>query len=267
MQLAEAAAGDTGGWTTGRHYAVPTTDLPVHAHPALLRWFRGVVRDRLGGLLAAQFGAAAVGDGGSRVRIFDAFVVKYCASGGQCYLPVHRDQSTHSFTIALNELSAYRGGGTYFSALGRAVRPERGHVLSFNGDLLHGGDPITWGVRYIVVAFTYIEPAHPLVLSDILAGRLRALPPAAGGAAAGGSAAAAAAARQGVRGGGEGQAGGKRQKRAGTGAGAAGESAAAAAVAGDGGAGGGAGDDDAGGAGLARVDWGGGAAEGFSFGF
>ena len=220
MQLAEAAAGDTGGWTTGRHYAVPTTDLPVHAHPALLRWFRGVVRDRLGGLLAAQFGAAAVGDGGSRVRIFDAFVVKYCASGGQCYLPVHRDQSTHSFTIALNELSAYRGGGTYFSALGRAVRPERGHVLSFNGDLLHGGDPITWGVRYIVVAFTYIEPAHPLVLSDILAGRLRPLPPAAGGGAAGGSAAAAAAARQGVRGGGGGagwreaaETGGNRRRR------------------------------------------------------
>ena len=28
-------AGDR--WTTARHYAVPTTDLPVHEEPALLR--------------------------------------------------------------------------------------------------------------------------------------------------------------------------------------------------------------------------------------
>ena len=41
------------------------------------------------------------------MRIFDAFVVKYCARGGQRHLPLHRDQSTHSFTIALNASDAY----------------------------------------------------------------------------------------------------------------------------------------------------------------
>lgn len=32
-----------------------------------------------------------------------------------------------------------------------------GHVVSFLGDLKHGGDPITKGVRYIVAAFLYVE--------------------------------------------------------------------------------------------------------------
>ena len=43
-------------------------------------------------------------------------------------------------------------------------------MLSFDGDLLHGGDPITWGVRYVVVAFTYIDPPHPLDTEDVLRG-------------------------------------------------------------------------------------------------
>ena len=38
---------------------MPTTDLPVHAVPALLRWFRGAMRERIAPTLAAQFGLAA----------------------------------------------------------------------------------------------------------------------------------------------------------------------------------------------------------------
>jgi hypothetical protein len=148
--------------------AQPTTDLPIHEHPKLLAWFRKALRTRLGPLLATQYGPDQVGERGSRVRIFDAFFVKYSAAGGQRHLPVHRDQSTHSFTIALNGTDSYGGGGTYFCDLARAVVPQRGQVLSFHGDLVHGGDPITWGTRYIVVAFTYIEPASPVDLKHAL---------------------------------------------------------------------------------------------------
>ena len=54
----------------------------------------------------------------------DAFIVKYrCDSvGSQRYLPIHIDQSTHSFTIALNSMEEYDGGGTYFVDLGAAIR-------------------------------------------------------------------------------------------------------------------------------------------------
>lgn len=42
---------------------------------------------------------------------------------GQTYLPLHCDQSSHSFTIALNANDEYEGGGTYFPALNHVFRP------------------------------------------------------------------------------------------------------------------------------------------------
>ena len=59
VAAAEAHATAHGGWTASRHYAVPTTDLPVHAVPALLRWFRVAMQERIAPMLAAQFGLAA----------------------------------------------------------------------------------------------------------------------------------------------------------------------------------------------------------------
>lgn len=73
IDTTEAHAATRGGWTTSRHYAVPTTDIPVHviqstatlaapsATPAtdgdlpVLSWFNGLFRDRLAPLLATQF--------------------------------------------------------------------------------------------------------------------------------------------------------------------------------------------------------------------
>jgi hypothetical protein len=46
---------ESGGWTTSRHYSVPTTDLPVHEIPELLRWFKRQLREILGPMLATQF--------------------------------------------------------------------------------------------------------------------------------------------------------------------------------------------------------------------
>ena len=159
IQWAEAAAlGRQEGWTTSRHYAVPTTDIPIHEIPPLLNWFNNtVLKQRLRPLLASQFGESEVGQDGSGIFIHDAFIVRYDASGGQNHLPLHRDQSTHSFTIALNSHLDYDGGGTYVAKLGRAIRVEKGGAFSFRGDeLLHGGDPVVRGRRYIIVAFCYV---------------------------------------------------------------------------------------------------------------
>jgi hypothetical protein len=194
IRTTEEFAAQAGGWTTSRHYAVPTTDIPVHlikstaalSHSAdsatalpLLNWFRGMFEQRLGPLLASQYQGEQCAcfqiiflslnvsisvytdeyslDSPIRVAIHDAFVVKYdtgiamptaaeiaCARSaaagpfsadelppptGQTYLPLHCDQSSHSFTIALNSSSEYEGGGTYFPALGSVFRP--GRRLSF----------------------------------------------------------------------------------------------------------------------------------------
>jgi hypothetical protein len=154
----EASVYLPGGWTTSRHYAVPTTDIPVHQIPKLLSWFKNVFYTRLKPLLGQQFGTKEVGENGSAVHIHDAFIVRYDSQGGQRHLPLHRDESTHSFTIALNSLGEYEGGGTYISQLQTSLKPERGGVVSFRGsDLLHGGDPVIRGTRYIIVAFCYAD--------------------------------------------------------------------------------------------------------------
>ena len=157
IEWAETAAENSvEGWTTSRHYAVPTTDIPIHEIPPLLKWFNNVLRDRLRPLLASQFGEEEVGKNGEYVFIHDAFIVRYDSDQAQRHLPLHKDQSTHSFTIALNSRLEYEGGGTYVPSLGRAIRPSLGGAMSFRGDqLLHGGDPIVAGKRLIIVAFCY----------------------------------------------------------------------------------------------------------------
>ena len=65
-------AASPNGWTTSRHYAVPTTDIPVHAVPSVLERFNGILVGRIFPLLAAQFQVTA-----GRIRVIDAFVVKY----------------------------------------------------------------------------------------------------------------------------------------------------------------------------------------------
>ena len=76
IALAEAAASKRGGWTTARHYAVPTTDLPVHAVPELLPRWNAFRSAKLAPFLAAA-APDLVRDGGANVRVHDAFVVRY----------------------------------------------------------------------------------------------------------------------------------------------------------------------------------------------
>ena len=94
-----------------------------------------------------------------QVRVHDAFLVRY-AAGAQAQLPLHTDESQISLTLALNDGDAgadYGGGGTFVAELRRALRPSLGHMLSFEGDVFHGGEPIVRGVRYIVAAFLYLD--------------------------------------------------------------------------------------------------------------
>ena len=155
IAAAEAHAAKTrGGWTTSRHYAVPTTDLPVHAVEALVPRWNDLMREKLSPLLAAA--CADVVARASSVRVHDVFVVMYDASA-QHHLPIHVDQSAVSLTLALNGGDAFDGGGTTFADLGVTCSPETGHAAVFRGDLRHGGAPVTRGVRYVVAAFLFVE--------------------------------------------------------------------------------------------------------------
>ena len=91
------------------------------------------------------------------LRVADAFVVKYDAANGQKALAKHRDGSVLSFNIALNERCEYVGGGTWFEGLGQSIPIDQGHVCCHASGVLHGGHPITEGIRYILVAFVIVE--------------------------------------------------------------------------------------------------------------
>ena len=165
----EAHAAANGGWTTSRHYSAPTTDLPVQAVPEVLGMFNALLFSRIAPLLADQFPLQV--KRADCLRVHDAFVVKYDATGGgaQRSLPVHQDEGQISLTIALNADSEYEGGGTRFrfsSGAGEepakkiaetevVVMPSKGHVVSFLSNCRHAGEPITSGKRYIIAAFLY----------------------------------------------------------------------------------------------------------------
>jgi len=56
VEVTEAHVAASGaGWSTSRHYSVPTTDVPIHEVPVLLHWFNALMRDSVGPLLRLQF--------------------------------------------------------------------------------------------------------------------------------------------------------------------------------------------------------------------
>mmetsp|Transcript_28024 Transcript_28024/g.38729 ORF Transcript_28024/g.38729 Transcript_28024/m.38729 type:complete len:110 (-) Transcript_28024:151-480(-) len=89
------------------------------------------------------------------LRIRDAFFVKYDVNG-QKGLGFHRDGTLLSCNVLLNKASEFKGGGTVFqeSDIGRqVVTGKRGDFVAHSGQLLHGGNEVTEGVRYILVVF------------------------------------------------------------------------------------------------------------------
>ena len=162
----EARARAVGGWTTKRHAAYPTTDVPVQKLPGTMRW----LTERLLPDIAYPFLAAAYHyalphelDGGHRqcgLQVVDAFIVKYNATAGQRELLPHRDGAVFSFNIALNGLDEYEGGGTVFRLLPEkaAIRSPKGHILSHSSSLVHAGAPVVSGVRYLLVCFVSVDP-------------------------------------------------------------------------------------------------------------
>jgi hypothetical protein len=180
LEAENFAAQSIDGWTTSRHYSVPTTDLPS---TVLSEEIQLLVMDRMSKNLLPFMWKTFTDQKMSPTSdsigalAFDIFVVKYDASGSinsdafapyaghksiasrQRFLPLHRDQSAHSAVIALNSpASDFTGGGTYIPAMKMldglsTLSPETGQAACFSGNLLHGGDAVLSGCRYIIAAF------------------------------------------------------------------------------------------------------------------
>lgn len=153
-------------WTTSRHYAIPTTDIPVYKIPALLEWFNRQLEQLIFPNVRKQFleeecsssnNELCDGSTALSLRVMDAFLVRYDYKIGQRRLPLHNDQSLYSLTIAMNPVGEYGGGGTFFAESGQTVKTDVGGIISFEGQLIHAGMTITRGTRYIIVCFVYVE--------------------------------------------------------------------------------------------------------------
>ena len=117
--------------------------------PELLAWFNTALATAVFPFVARVYGVDA-----SKLRVIDAFLVKYDAAK-QRSLPLHCDQSEYSITLPLNSQNDYDGGGTYFHSIARAVNAQAGGLVAFPGHLTHGASQITRGRRYVIVAFLY----------------------------------------------------------------------------------------------------------------
>ena len=161
---AAAAARSGGAWATARHVSVPTTDVSLLQLPSTLAAFLSAVATSIAPAAATLFPARVPSAG--RLRVHDAFLVRYDAAAGQASLPAHTDQSILSVTLALNNACSsdggggFVGGGTLFEGLGEGATPfcpPAGRALLFPGSAPHAGAPITAGRRYIIAAFFWVD--------------------------------------------------------------------------------------------------------------
>lgn len=184
VAAAESHASEHSGWSRGRHQQYPTTDLPL-SHLDLSKPAVAAVSRALRDAVLPAFARAFPSLAGLGLYVDDAFVAKYGEAGGaQRQLNFHSDGTPLSFICTLAPPSA--GGGTLFraampigevggihsgdstaghsgaeldahavtSSSALALAPRRGDCLIFaGGALLHGGVPVTAGVRYLLIGF------------------------------------------------------------------------------------------------------------------
>jgi len=150
-----------GVWGTVRRSLIPTTDCAVEDIPPLIPWLRRLLASRIYPLIEACFPKLADGTRleATRLRVHDAFIVRYDSSLGSIALPEHSDTSVVSVSLSLSseEDGDFAGGGLWLERIGLAVPAPRGCATIFAGPLRHGGAPITSGVRMILVLFLYVE--------------------------------------------------------------------------------------------------------------
>jgi hypothetical protein len=137
------------GWDTARHRNYPTTDLPTTSIPQLKELVNNVIYYQIFPEIEKTYHVDK-----RLLTIGDAFVVKY-DSKKQSYLEKHKDGCLFSFNVLLNDATHFEGGGTTFYLKNNVftIKVEKGDCVIHAGHTEHGGEPITNGLRYILVGF------------------------------------------------------------------------------------------------------------------
>jgi hypothetical protein len=133
-------------WTTDRHSAFPTTDIPIRSNTDL-QFLEPLVKERLFVELANYYRFNA-----SDLEFRDIFLVQYAAHA-QRGLKLHTDGCLFSLTLLISHENDFEGGGTYYQSIDKVIHLEQGDCAYHDARVMHSGIDITKGSRYILVAF------------------------------------------------------------------------------------------------------------------
>jgi len=152
IKNAEEKATEMGSWTSSRHKAYPTTDIPVAALESIKNTLSNIVHTDIFPIISKIFSIEK-----HFLGINDLFVVKYDMYGQQSLEP-HKDGSIFSFSILLNDPKDFEGGGTQIMSTKEIYKLNKGDMLIHSGYNRHSGVKITSGLRYLLVGFINYAP-------------------------------------------------------------------------------------------------------------
>lgn len=138
------------GWDTDNFKNYPTYDLNLSKITGFHDYF---LKHELGRIMKYIEKSYCL-PSETKFEISDLNIIKY-SNELQTHLAHHTDISFLSFNIALNNLTDYEGGGTYFDD-GLIMNIDKGDMLVHCGKIMHSGLTITRGIRYILVGFINI---------------------------------------------------------------------------------------------------------------
>lgn len=133
-------------WTTDRHSAFATTDIPIRNH-SQLAFLENLIKGRLFDELADYYGFKT-----TDLEFRDIFLVKYSANG-QKGLRLHTDGCLFSLTLLISHEHDFEGGGTYYGSIDKVIHLKQGDAAYHAARVMHSGIDITKGERYILVGF------------------------------------------------------------------------------------------------------------------
>jgi hypothetical protein len=108
---------------------------------------REILDDKLYPMLESRFGV-------SDLTVYDGLILGSIAPSRS--QPVHRDASLLTLNVVLSDIDSYTGGGTYIEGISDTDTPLRirqGHVISHASGVMHAGNAIQTGERWVLVLF------------------------------------------------------------------------------------------------------------------
>ena len=144
------------GWGGGYTYSDETQELHVSDVPVARVILDKLLSSCLLPACAETFPAAV--DQSSKLRAYNALIVKYDVATGKTHMSPHADFGLFTLNIALNDAGTdFKGGGTWFQAKGETLCVPKGHGILHASSLAHLGAPILEGQRYILTIFLISE--------------------------------------------------------------------------------------------------------------